>query len=225
MRLLLVEDDRDLGDTLLEGLTDDGYAVDLSRDGEEGWWRASTVDYDLVVLDIMLPGLDGISILRRMRDEGQSAPVLLLTARDGLSDRVEGLDAGADDYLVKPFAYEELLARIRALLRRGAAGTSAVYRFGDLEVDPVRRSVRVAGRSIEVTSREYALLHLLIREPHRVFTRLEIEEHLYSDERDAVSNVVDVFVSRLRKKLGGPSRTWPIRTMRGVGYSLGGSNA
>jgi two-component system OmpR family response regulator len=203
---------------------DDGYAVDVARDGSDGWWRASTIDYDLVLLDIMLPGMDGVTLLRRMREKGRSAPVLLLTARDAIEDRITGLDAGADDYLVKPFAYGELLARIRALLRRGAPGSSAIYEFGELMLDPVRRRVSVDGSSVELTSTEFALLHLLIRNPERVFTRTEIEEHIYGDEREADTNVVDVFVSRLRKKLGGPTWSWPIRTMRGAGYSMGGSD-
>jgi two-component system OmpR family response regulator len=225
MRILVVEDNRDLADVVRDLLVEEGYAVDLSTDGEDGLWRATGVDYDAVVLDILLPGVDGLEILRRMRAGDRRAPVLLLTARDATEDRVLGLDSGADDYLVKPFALEELLARVRALLRRGTTGTDGRLRYRGLELDPARRTAHLDGRALRLTAKEFEFLHLFLREPERVFSRTEILERLYDDEFDGVSNVIDVFVSRLRHKLsrdGGPPL---LRTVRGAGYALGSEGA
>jgi len=219
MRLLIVEDDPDLAEILKQGLVEEGYAVDLSLDGEEGAWYATTVEYDAAVLDILLPGIDGLEVLRRMRAKGRECPVLFLTARDATEHRVRGLDSGADDYLVKPFAWDELLARIRALVRRGPRGSDGVLRHAGIELDPVRRRVVRDGAAVDLTAKEFQLLRLLLREPERVFSRTEIIDHIYDDEYDGVSNVIDVFLSRLRKKLGSPP---VIRTMRGVGYALAG---
>jgi len=223
VRILVVEDNEDLTAVLRECLEEEGHAVDTSLDGEDGLWRATTVPYDVAVLDIMLPGgVDGLEILRRMRRDGRQTPVLLLTARDTTEDRVEGLDSGADDYLVKPFAVEELLARIRALLRRGAAGSEGVLRYGDLELDPARRTVHRDGAAVDLTAKEFRFLEVFMRDPEKVFTRTELIEHVYDDDFDGMSNVVDVFLARLRRKLARASGPDLLRTVRGVGYVLGG---
>ncbi len=222
MRILVVEDQRDLAAILRDTLQEEGFTVDLSTDGEDGLWRATTADYDAVVLDIVLPKVDGLEILSRMRRRGRVAPVLLLTARDGTGDRVRGLDAGADDYLVKPFALEELLARLRALLRRGPRGTDGTLRHGSLLLDPARHEVRLGKTPIPLAPREYEILRLLLREPGRVFSRTEILEHVYDEVYDGTSNTVDVHVARLRRKLGRKGAPTLLRTVRGAGYALGG---
>ncbi|MHC4470702.1 MAG: response regulator transcription factor [Planctomycetota bacterium] len=224
MRLLVVEDDLDLAEILRQGLTEEGYAVDLSLDGEDGLWRATTVDYDVAILDILLPKVDGFEILEGMRRAGRTAPVLFLTARDATEDRVHGLDSGGDDYLVKPFAWDELLARIRALLRRGSKGTDGLIRYRDIELDPARREVRRGGERVELTAKEFQILHVLIEEPERVITRTEIIERVYDDDYDGMSNVIDVLVSRMRKKLTRNGEPPILRTVRGVGYALGGGD-
>ena len=220
MRLLVVEDETTLAEILRQGLGEEGYAVDVSLDGEDGLWRATTVEYDAVVLDVLLPVTSGLEILRRMREGGIATPVLLLTARDATEQRVEGLDAGADDYLVKPFEWDELLARLRALLRRGATTTPPVLRYADLELDPAAHTARRAGVDLELTAKEFELLHLLLRAPETVRSRTEIIDHLYDDDFDGVSNVIDVFVARLRRKLDGTGERPLIHTVRGVGYVL-----
>ncbi len=225
MRILVVEDQRDLAEVLRLALVEEGYAVDSSLDGEDGLWRATTVDYDAVVLDLTLPAVDGLEILARMRAGGRRAPVLILTARDGTGDRVRGLDAGADDYLVKPFALEELLARVRALLRREAAGTDGVLRFQGLELDPARKTARLDGKALDLTAKEFQYLELFLREPEKVFSRTEILDRLYDDEFEGMSNLVEVFVGRLRRKLARRSGAPLLRTVRGAGYSLGGGGA
>jgi len=226
MRVLVVEDNPDLADLLRRGLEEEGYAIDLSLDGEDGLWRATTVDYDAVVLDLMLPKVDGLTILSKMRQAGRTSPVLILTARDATDDRVRGLDLGADDYLVKPFEWEELLARLRALIRRGARGSDGVLRVGALELDVSSRRVRRSGEPLSLTAKEFQILHVLMREPGRVFTRIKIGEKIYDDEHDGMSNTIDVLLSRLRKKIGGAAGRPAIRTVRGVGYALeGGGHA
>jgi two-component system OmpR family response regulator len=220
MRVLIVEDDPTLAEILEQGLEEEGYAVDLSLDGEDGLWRATTVEYDAVVLDVMLPRVNGLDILRRMREERMASPVLLLTARDAVEDRVKGLDAGADDYLVKPFEWTELLARVRALIRRGGNGTPPVLTYADVELDPAAHVSRRSGRHLDLTPKEFQLLHLLLRSPERVVSRTEIIDHIYDDDFDGFSNVIDVFVSRLRRKLEEHGGTPLIRTVRGVGYVL-----
>jgi two-component system OmpR family response regulator len=224
MRVLVVEDDPDLAEVLRQGLVEEDYAVDLSLDGEDGLWRATTVDYDAVVLDILLPMVDGLEILKTMREKGRRAPVILLTARDATDDRVRGLDLGADDYLVKPFAWEELLARLRALIRRGPRGSDGVLRYRDLEFDSTKKVVTRAGEPIQLTAKEFQILHVLIRHPERVFSRTEIIERVYDDDYDGMSNTIDVLLSRLRKKLGNGNGDGMIRTVRGVGYALGGGD-
>ena len=225
MRALIVEDEPDLARILHDGLTEEGYAVDLSMDGEDGLWRTTTIDYDVVVLDLGLPILDGLEILRRMRSGGRDTPVLILTARDGVRERVLGLDLGADDYLVKPFAWEELLARIRALLRRGPHGTDGTLRHCDVILDPAKRTVSRGGEPVRLTAKEFQVLHLLMTDPERVFTRTEIVEHVYNDDFDGMSNTIDVFLSRLRRKLNRPGRASVLRTVRGVGYAFGAEHA
>lgn len=221
MRLLVIEDYAPLRKAVLRALAEAGYAVDATGDGKEGLWFAQSNDYDLIVLDLMLPGLDGWGILRALRQEGRQTHVLILTARDGLDDRVAGLDMGADDYLVKPFALEELLARVRALLRRKYQHKDPLLRVGDLEIDQATRQVRRGGETIPLTSREYALLEFLALRAGEVITRSEIWEHLYEFNSQAQSNVVDVYIGYLRKKIDRHDRPALIHTRRGHGYWLG----
>jgi two-component system OmpR family response regulator len=216
MRVLIVEDEEKLARTLRRGLQRYGYAVDLARTGDEGLFHARVYDYDALVLDVMLPGPDGFEVCRTLRDEGRWAPVLMLTARDQVDDRIHGLDAGADDYLVKPFAFRELLARLRALIRRGGPERPAILTVGDLVVDPASHTVRKAGQPIELTPREFALLEFLARHADRVVSRTELIEHVWDRNFEGSSNIVDVYVGYLRKKIGNGL----IRTVRGVGYTL-----
>ena len=220
MRILVVEDERKLAGVIRRGLEEQGYAVDLAYDGEEGLELAEVEPYDLVLLDIMLPKLDGLEVCKRLRARRRNMPVLMLTARDAVDDRVAGLDAGADDYLVKPFAFRELLARVRALLRRDGLSKDPVLRVGDLELDTVRHEVRRAGRPVELTSKEYAILEYFARNPNRVLTRTQIAEHVWDYDFVAMSNVVDVYVRYLRRKLGDEQEPRLLRTIRGTGYQL-----
>ena len=220
MRLLLIEDNDALRSSLLRGLTAAGYQVEAAADGDAGWAAASEARHELIILDRMLPGLDGLAILTRLRRSGSQVPVLLLTACDGVTERVEGLDAGADDYLAKPFAVPELLARIRALLRRGANHADPTIVIGDLEIDTAARSVRRAGKRIDLTPKEFQALEYLTMRMPAVVTRLELFAQLYPGEAEAGSNVIDVLVGRLRRKLqvfGGPAL---VMTRRGFGYQL-----
>ncbi|MEP0843029.1 MAG: response regulator transcription factor [Phycisphaerae bacterium] len=206
---------------LRQGLGEAGFAVDAAADGEEGLWYARSGDYDVIVLDLMLPKLDGFTLLKLLRAEGGSAPVLVLTARDGLDDRVQGLNLGADDYLVKPFAFEELLARVRALVRRRYQARKPVIQVGDLSIDTAARSVQRGGRTIELTPREYALLEYLALRAGQVVSRTDLWEHVYDFHSDAGSNVVDVYIGYLRRKIERPGRPRLIHTRRGQGYLLG----
>jgi two-component system OmpR family response regulator len=216
MRLLLVEDEPALAQPLSRALADEGFAVDVSPDGEDGLHRALEIDYDVIVLDLMLPRLDGWQVLRQLRTAGRRMPVLLLTARDGIGDRVHGLNAGADDYLIKPFAVPELVARLRALVRRAAAHPSPRLRVGDVEIDLAARRVFRGDEEIELTAREYGILELLARQRGTVLARSAISEHLYDDDSDIGSNTIDVHVASLRRKLGADL----IRTRRGHGYLI-----
>lgn len=216
MRLLLAEDDPDLARSLRLSLAEAGYAVDLARDGEEAAFLGETEPYDLVVLDLGLPVLDGVSVLRRWRAAGVAAPVLILTARDGWAEKVAGFDAGGDDYLTKPFNTPELLARLRALLRRAAGRASASLASGDLVLDPGAALVTLAGRPVRLTSLEYRLLHYLMTQSGRVVSRTELVEHLYDQDFDRDSNTMEVIIARLRKKIGAER----ILTQRGLGYRL-----
>src|SRR5438270_718320 len=221
MRILLVEDEIKMARAVRRGLEQEGYGVDVVADGDEALFRATEQDYDAIVLDVMLPGRDGFEVCRTLREGGRWAPVLMLTARDAVEDRIRGLDAGADDYLVKPFAFGELLARLRALIRRGPQERPAVLEVGDVTLDPAAHRVTRAGQSVELSAREFALLEYLMRNPGDVLTRRQILEHVWDYNYDGLSNVVDVYVGYLRKKLERPFGRPLIRTIRGVGYAMG----
>jgi DNA-binding response OmpR family regulator len=221
MRVLVVEDERHISAYVKRGLEEQGYAVDTAYTGREALDWAETVEFDLIVLDLLLPELDGVSVCRELRRRGCRAPILMLTARDGLDDRVTGLDAGADDYLVKPFAMRELLARLRALGRRATeAPRAAVLQLADLAMDTLSRRVSRGGKSVKLTAKEYAVLECLLREPERVLTRTQIAEHVWSYDVYNQSNVVDVYIRNLRRKLDDPCPLKLIHTVRGAGYRL-----
>lgn len=220
-KILVIEDYPPILKSVTKGLAESGYAVSAAKDGGEGLRLALSIEYDLIILDLMLPRVDGLSILRRLRAEGKQVHVLILTAKDTLDDRVYGLDLGADDYLVKPFAFEELLARVRALLRRKSNDKMSVIRVSDLEINTSARTVKRAGKQIDLTTREFALLEFLALRGGRVVTRTQIWEQIYDFAEDISSNVVDVYIGYVRKKLeqGGLPRL--IHTRRGMGYVLG----
>jgi two-component system, OmpR family, response regulator len=220
VKLLVVEDDKKLGGLLRKGLEAQGFVVDFSNDGDEGFILATTRSYDAIVLDIMLPGRDGLSILRNLRDRHSSVPVILLTARSALNERLDGLNLGADDYLTKPFFIEELLARLHALLRRASGQQKNVLQHGDLAVNLLTREVKLGAEVIELTAREFALLTFLMRSPGRTFTRAQICEHVWNYHFDPGTNLVDVYVQHLRKKLGSEAGPPLIETVRGVGYRV-----
>ncbi len=221
MRVLVIEDYQPLLKSLTQGLEEAGFAVDASADGEEGLWYARSHDYDAIVLDLMVPGVDGLTILSRLRRDGSSVPVLIVTAKDTVEDRVKGLDLGADDYLVKPFAFEELVARVRALVRRGYDNRDPVIRIDDLEIDTTARTARRDGQRIDLSAREYALLEFLAMRAGQVVSRTAVWEHVYDFHSDPASNVVDVYVGYLRKKIERPGLAKLIHTRRGQGYLLG----
>jgi len=223
MRMLLVEDEKKLCDLIARALKAERYAVDVANDGSTGWEMADSYDYDLVILDLMLPGLSGTEVLRRIRAKNDQVPILILTARDATEEKVRNFEAGADDYLTKPFAFAELIMRVKALLRRGPVSRSSVLRVADLEVDRLSQQVRRAGRRIELTAKEYALLEYLATNPGRVFSRTMIIEHVWDQSFEGLTNIVDVYVRHLRSKVDDPFPTKLIRTIRGVGYSLGES--
>jgi DNA-binding response OmpR family regulator len=220
VRLLLVEDNQRLSHSLRLTLEEDGYAVDVAYDGLDGEELGLMDVYDAIILDIMLPGKDGIEVCRSLRNRRVRTPVLMLTARDALQDRVVGLDSGADDYLVKPFEIDELRARIRALLRREAAAKSGVLQIGDLELDPATHTVKRGGQPVELTTKEFALLEYLMRNPNCVISREMAEAHLWSNEKLVASNVVDVYIRRLRRKIDDPFETRLLETIRGAGYRI-----
>lgn len=216
MRVLIVEDNELLRDSLHQGLREAGFSVDAAEDGTDGLWLAETGDYDVIILDLMLPGIDGLSLLSSLRERQKGTHVLILTAKDTVEDRVTGLNLGADDYLVKPFAFEELLARTHALVRRSYRRKSPKIELGSIQIDTTRKTVALHGTPIGLTPREYALLEYLAFRSGEVVSRTEIWEHLYEFESETTSNVVDVFIKRLRDKLG----TQLIQTKRGQGYVL-----
>lgn len=220
MRVLVVEDEPRMVTYIGRALAQEGFAVDLARDGLSGLEMAETYDYDAIVLDLMLPRMDGLTVCRRLRDAGKKTPVLVLSARDMVDDRVRGLDAGADDYLVKPFAVAELMARLRALQRRRQGSAAALLTVGDLTLDPSTRMVRRGGRAISLTAKEYALLEYFMRRSGSVLTRTMIAEHVWDFSFDHASNVVDVYVKHLRDKLDADGSPTLIQAVRGVGYVL-----
>lgn len=220
MRILLVEDEVALAGVLQRGLEEHGYAVDLAADAEDALAFASTEPYDLVVLDVMLPDLDGFKVCRRLRANGANMPVLMLTALDSIDDRVAGLDSGADDYLPKPFDPRELRARVRALLRRDQVHRDPVLRIADIELNTTSQEAHRAGQPIELTKREYAILELLLRNPNRVLSRDEIAQHIWAFDFSAMSNVIDVYIANLRRKLGDTTEPRLLKTVRGSGYLL-----
>jgi DNA-binding response OmpR family regulator len=222
VRVLLVEDYKPLVRALRQGLEEEGFAVDVAYDGEEGDFKANSAEYDAIILDIMLPKEDGISLLQRWRRKGKQTHVLMLTARGSLEDKVRGLDIGADDYLTKPFELEELLARLRALIRRGHQAKDPVLRIHDLEIDTAARTVKRAGQSIHLTPREYSLLHFLAYHRGKVVSRSMIWEHLYDEHDENTSNVVDVYIRYLRNKIDKGFEPPLIMTRWGEGYQLRG---
>ena len=221
MRILVVEDEVKMARAVRRGLEQEGYAVDVSADGDDALFRATEEDYDAVLLDVMLPGADGFALCEALRKRGRWVPVLMLTARDDVADRIRGLDVGADDYLVKPFAFGELLARLRALIRRGAAERPAVLEVDDVILDPAAHMVTRAGRPVSLSAREFALLEFLMRHPGQVLSRARILEHVWDYNYEGFSNVVDVYVGYLRRKLERPFGRTFVRTVRGVGYGVG----
>jgi two-component system copper resistance phosphate regulon response regulator CusR len=221
MRILLVEDEEKVSGFVARGLMAERFAVDVSADGQAGLELATTYSYDLVILDLMLPKMDGTQVLRRLRSQNVNVPVLILTARDAVSDKVGNFDDGADDYLTKPFAFAELLARVKALLRRGPVSRSSVVRVGDLELDRLSQQVKRAGKRIDLTSKEYSLLEYLMSNAGRVLSRTMIIEHVWDQSFDGITNIVDVYVRHLRSKVDDPFDQKLIHTVRGVGYSIG----
>jgi heavy metal response regulator len=220
MRVLVVEDEKKIAEFVRKGLTEHGYAVDVAYDGEEALAWPSVADFDVIVLDVMLPTVNGIELCHTLRKRGVRTPVLMLTARDAVEDRVVGLDSGADDYLVKPFAFAELLARLRALTRRQPAILGSLLTAGDLVLDTATRKTSRAGAEIELTSKEYAVLEHLMRHPNQVLTRTMIAEHVWNYDFDNASNVIDVHIRNLRRKIDDPFPMKLIQTVRGAGYRI-----
>ena len=220
MRVLVVEDEVKMAALLRRGLVEEGLSADVARSGEDALWMAAATEYDAIVLDVMLPGTDGFEVCRRLREAGRWAPVLMLTARDAVEDRVQGLDAGADDYLTKPFSFAELLARLRALARRPPLERPAVVEVGDLRLDPATRQVWRDGAEIELSAKEFALLETFMRRPGEVLSRYQLLEHCWDYGYENRSNVVDVYVRYLREKVDRPFGRSSLETVRGAGYRL-----
>lgn len=220
MRILVVEDEKALANNLKKGLSEEGYSADVAYDGEEGGFMAETEPYDLIILDIMLPKTDGITILRNLRKQSIKTPVLMLTAKDTVPDKIKGLDTGADDYLTKPFDFDELLARVRALLRRKGEAKTAVISIDDLEIDTAAHQVRRGGKEIQLSAREYALLEYLAYNRGKVVSRTNISEHIYEYDFDLDSNIIDVYINFLRNKIDKGYEKKLINTVRGAGYIL-----
>ena len=220
MRILLVEDEKKVADIIERGLKAERYAVDVCHDGQQGWETANAYDYDLLILDLMLPGLSGTEIMERVRRKNSQVPILILTARDSMDDKVTNFERGADDYLTKPFAFAELLVRVKALLRRGPVNRSSVLRVGDLEIDRLSQKVKRAGKKVDLTGKEYGLLEYLATHPGRVFSRTMIIEHVWDQSFQGLTNIVDVYVRHLREKIDDPYPHKLLHTVRGVGYSL-----
>ncbi|PIS07592.1 DNA-binding response regulator [Candidatus Berkelbacteria bacterium CG10_big_fil_rev_8_21_14_0_10_43_13] len=222
MRLLVIEDDHKIANAIKKGLNQESYAVDVSFDGKDGLATALTIDYDLIIIDRMLPGVDGIKVCQALRDKKYNTPILFLTAKDKISDRVEGLNAGADDYLIKPFAFEELLARVRALLRRPSKTDDTVLQIADLTLDPARFVVKRKNKDIKLSSKEFALLEYIMRNPDRILTKDNIIAHVWDYDADILPNTVEVYIGYLRNKIDRPFPKEPnlIQTSRGFGYKI-----
>jgi DNA-binding response OmpR family regulator len=220
MRILVVEDERRLAGIIKRGLLEENYNVDTSYDGEDAQYMAETISYDLIILDVMLPKKDGITVCHELRTKMINIPILMLTAKDTVEDRVKGLDSGADDYMVKPFAFSELLARVRALLRRKALSKTAKLQVGDLIIDTLTREVRNGERKIDLTSKEYSILEYFMRHPNIIITRTMLEENAWDYEFDMTSNIIDVYIRRLRSKIDDEGKESVIQTIRGAGYRL-----
>ena len=222
MRILIVEDEKKISDFIRRGLKEEGYAVDTACDGEEGLFLANTNDYDLILLDLMLPKIDGLTLCRKLKKDGVKSPVIMLTAKDTIKDKVAGLDSGADDYLIKPFAFEELLARIRAILRKGESHLVNSLQLDDLVLDLVSHKVSRAAKEITLTAKEYALLEYLMRNSGSIVTRTMISEHVWDIDFDTFTNVIDVYINYLRNKIDAGHKKKLIHTIRGRGYILKG---
>lgn len=222
MRLLLIEDEEKVSRFIVKGLMAERFAVDVAAEGARGLEMARIYSYDLIILDLMLPGLSGTEVLRLVRRQNEHVPVLVLTARDAITDKVQHFEIGADDYLTKPFAFAELLVRVKALLRRGAVSRANVLRVADLEIDRLTQQVRRGGQKVELTGKEYALLEYLMTNAGRVLSRTMIIEHVWDQSFDGATNIVDVYVRHLRNKIDEPFERKLIRTVRGVGYAIGG---
>ncbi|MEQ8189295.1 MAG: response regulator transcription factor [Candidatus Eremiobacterota bacterium] len=220
MRVLLIEDEKKVARFISKGLTEESYAVDVAYDGEEGLFLAEVNDYDLIILDIMLPKKDGFEVLKTLRNKGVATPVIMLTARDEIESKVHGLDLGADDYMTKPFAFSELMARIRAIMRRKQEKADNRLQLGDLVIDAVTRTVTRGNKPVELTNKEYALLEYFIRNPGRVLSRTMIAEHVWDYQFDPMTNVIDVYVNYLRQKIDRGFEKKLIHTIRGVGYVI-----
>ena len=220
MRVLVVEDSRRLAGIIKRGLLEEGYAVDNAYDGEEAEYMAETTPFDVIILDIMLPKKDGLAVCRDLRAKNVNTPILMLTAKDSVEDKVGGLDSGADDYLVKPFAFSELLARLRALLRREVLPKTQKFQVGDLTLDPQSREVWRDGGRVELTAKEYAIIEYFMRRPNAVVTRTMLGESVWDYEFDGISNIIDVYVRRLRRKIDREGEASLIQTVRGAGYRL-----
>ncbi|WP_018334351.1 response regulator transcription factor [Actinomycetospora chiangmaiensis] len=225
MRVLVVEDEVRMAALIRRGLEEDGYAVDVAATGADGLWQAEEFGYDAIVLDVMLPGADGFEVCRRLRESGRWAPILMLTARDTVGDRIRGLDAGADDYLPKPFSFGELAARLRALIRRGATDRPTILRVGVLALDPAGRRAWRGEDELALSAKEFALLELFLRHPDQVLSRTVILEHVWDFAYDGVSNVIDQYVSYLRRKIDKPYGSEMLETVRGAGYRLRATGA
>ena len=223
MRILLIEDEKKVSSFIQKGLEEEHYAVDSAFDGETGLSMAEINEYDLIVLDLMIPKMDGLEVLKRIRDRKNMVPVLVLTAKDSVEDIVKGLDSGCDDYLTKPFAFQEFLARVRALLRREKTDKEPLLRMADLTLSPITHKVMRQGKEIELTSKEYALLEYLLRNPGKILTRTMISEHVWDSHFDSMTNLVDVYVNYIRKKIDRDFEPKLIHTIRGVGYVIKGA--
>jgi len=220
MKILVIEDEKRITSFIRKGLQYEGYTVDIAFDGATGFSKAQDESFDLIVLDVMLPEMDGVRLCAQLRDKGLATPVIMLTAKDSVDDRVKGLDAGADDYLVKPFSFKELLARIRSLLRRGEAVKQTILQVDDLVLDPASREVKRGERLIELSRKEYGLLEYLMRNPNQVLTRTMIAEHVWNYDFDSFTNTIDVYIRYLRKKVDVGEGKKLIKTVRGVGYKI-----